>query len=238
MSGFLDFSALSISEGGGVSHPNGVFPGIVQSAQIVASGGGTPQVEIKVEPTEPEYAGAVRTTWINLAASDPSKADGLLQVWAACLLSVGLTIEQIKAAGKIPHEQIPGVLTGRPCFYEASDRLKGDGSYTQQINFLKPATYVIRRAAQDAAGGPTPFDASRQAPATAVAGLGAPLALPTAPLALPTPPVAAATAPVFAAPAAAPVFQAPAPAPAPVFQAPAPAAAPASAGLAALLGGR
>ena len=65
--GFLDFSDITITEGGGVPLPIGVFPGRVQTAQIVASSKGTPQVEFKVEITEIDYAGAVRTEWINLS---------------------------------------------------------------------------------------------------------------------------------------------------------------------------
>ena len=206
--GFLDFSSINITEGGGVPLPNGVFPGTVQAAEIVQSSSGTAQVQIKVEITEPAYAGSVRTEWINLQPSDPSKAAAHLQVWATALLSIGLTIDQIKAAGQIPHEQIPGIFAGRDCTVEISERTKMDGSKTQRLRFLKPATYEVRRAAQDAAGGP-------QASAPAAPAL-APTPVP-APTALPTPPAAA------VAPAAVPAAVAAAP-------------APASAGLAALLG--
>jgi hypothetical protein len=208
--GFLDFSSINITEGGGVPLPNGVFPGTVQAAEIVQSSSGTAQVQIKVEITEPAYAGSVRTEWINLQPSDPSKAAAHLQVWATALLSIGLTIDQIKAAGQIPHEQIPGIFAGRDCTVEISERTKMDGSTTQRLRFLKPATYEVRRAAQDAAGGP-----QASAPAAAAPAL-APTPVP-APTALPTPPAAA------VAPAAVPAAVAAAP-------------APASAGLAALLG--
>jgi hypothetical protein len=180
--GFLDFSSINITEGGGVPLPNGVFPGTVQAAEIVQSSSGTAQVQIKVEITEPAYAGSVRTEWINLQPSDPSKAAAHLQVWATALLSI---------------------------------RTKMDGSTTQRLRFLKPATYEVRRAAQDAAGGP-----QASAPAAAAPAL-APTPVP-APTALPTPP-AAAVAPAAVAPAAVPAAVAAAP-------------APASAGLAALLG--
>lgn len=212
--GFLDFSSVTISEGGGVPLPLGVFPGNVQSAQIVASAKGTPQVEIKVEITEPAYAGSVRTEWINLQPSDPTdakKVSSHLQVWATAFLSVGLTPENLQSAGQIPHQQIPGILSGRDCFVEISERTKLDGSKTQRLRFLKPATYESKRAAQDAAGGP-------QAPAPAATPVATPV---PAPAALPAPPAAPALA---AAPAAVPSNGVAAPA-----------AAPASAGLAALL---
>ena len=196
--GFLDFSDITISEGGGVPLPIGVFPGRVQTAQIVASSKGTPQVEFKVEISEPDYQGAVRTEWINLSPSDPTDAKKVAshkQVWATAFLAVGLTPDELRAAGPIAHQQIPGIFAGRDCVVEISERVKLDGSTTQRLRFLKPATYATRRAAQDAAGGP-------QAVAPAAPK---PLAV-AAPSALPTPPAAPAAVPSngIAAPAAAP----------------------------------
>jgi hypothetical protein len=224
--GFIDFRNTKISEGGGVPLPNGVFPGTVQSAQIVTSSKGSPQVEIKVEITEPDYAGSVRTEWINLQPSDLSKAEAHTQVWATAFLSVGFTPEQL-VGQQIPHEEIPRILAGRDCVVEISERVKMDGGTAQRMRFLKPATYAIRRAAQDAAGGP-------QAAAPAAAPSAPTAQVVAAPSALPSPVAApvAAPAPAFALPAAPAAPVAPA-----AFVAPAPAvAAPASAGLAALLG--
>jgi hypothetical protein len=202
--GFLDFSDITITEGGGVPLPTGVFPGRVQTAQIVASSKGTPQVEFKVEITEFDYAGAVRTEWINLSPSDPTDAKKVAshkQVWATAFLAVGLTPDELRAAGPIAHQQIPGIFAGRDCVVEISERTKMDGTTTQRLRFLKPATYATRRAAQDAAGGP------QGAPAVAPAAPAAPTPLAVAaPSALPTPPAAPAAAPSngIAAPAAAP----------------------------------
>jgi len=237
--GFLDFRNLNISEGGGVPLPHGVFPGTVQSAQIVTSSKGTPQVEIKVEITEPDYAGAVRTEWINLSSSDPAKAEAHLQVWATTFLSVGLTIEQVKGAGQIPHEEIPGILAGRDCVVEISERVKMDGSTTQRMRFLKPATYAIRRAAQDAAGGPQAAAPAAAPSAPTAQVVAAPSALPSpvaAPVAAPAPAFALPAAPAAPAAVAAPAPAAPAAPAAVAAPAPAVAAPPASAGLAALLG--
>ena len=203
--GFLDFSDITITEGGGVPLPTGVFPGRVQTAQIVASSKGTPQVEFKVEITEVDYAGAVRTEWINLSPSDTTDAKKVAshkQVWATAFLAVGLTPDELRAAGPIAHQQIPGIFAGRDCVVEISERVKMDGSTTQRLRFLKPATYATRRAAQDAAGGPQAV-----APAAAPAAPAAPKPLAVAaPSALPTPPAAVAAAPSngIAAPAAAP----------------------------------
>lgn len=240
--GFIDFSATTISEGGGTLLPNGVFPGVVQSSQNVTSTKGSPQSEFKVEISEPAYAGAVRTEWINLSPSNPNDAGKVkahTQVWGAAFLSVGFTPDALKAAGRIPHEQIPGLFAGRGCFVEISTRMKADGTPIQAMKFLKPATYETRRKAQDEAGGPEAM--------AAAAAMMAPAVAPAAAVGLPTPlaaaPVAVAAAPALAQPAglaalgvAAPVVAAPVLA-APVVAAPVVAAAAApSAGLAALLG--
>jgi len=220
--GFLDFTGMSVSEGGGAC-PNGVMPATVVSAQMTVSSNNVPQIEFKIRVDEPEFAGIERTAWYSLQASTPDKQKGLNQIWAGCFMSIGVTAETIPQLGRISFDQIPGAFVGKACFIEAKERTKNDGSVTQDIAFLKPATYEAKRKVQDANGG------LKLDPVPAVTPTA------TAPAALPPPtalPAAAVAAPAVAAPAVAPVA---APAAAPVTNG-VTAAAPVSGGLAALLG--
>ena len=200
MSGFLDFSPVTISKGGGSPLPLGVFPGRVKSAQSVMSSKGTPQFEFKVEVTEPAYAGAVRTEWINTDPSDKTDAEKVkkhLHIWGTAFVSIGVQPENL-AGLKVPHAEICGIFADSDCFIEVSERQKIDGTMTQRIRFLKPATYAIKRGAQDAIGGP---EAAATTP-TLVAPPSALAAMTTTPS-----PAAATAAPVtngVSAPAAAP----------------------------------
>lgn len=214
----LSFADVQVSEGGGVNLPNGVFPAVVQSGQIVIKEGKAPQVEFKIEITEPDYAGAVRTMWIGLQASTPEKQKSLMQIWGAALLSIGVPHDKL-ASVQIVASQIPSAFAGKDCVVEVKDRTKMDGTLTQEVNFLKPATYANKRKLQDAAGGPV----VRELPSTAPTAPAAPPAPTPLPSAIPQ---ASVMPSVSAAPAAPVVPTAPA----------APAAA--SSSLTALLGGR
>jgi len=215
--GFLDFTGIAVTEGGGAC-PNGVMPATVTSAEVTVSSSGSPQIAFKVRVDEPEFAGVERTSWLSLQASTPEKQKGLLQIWGSALMSIGVAADAIAQLGRITYDQIPGAFVGKACFIEAKDRKKNDGSVTQDINFLKPATYEAKRKVQDANGGINLAPVPTVTPsATAPAALPPPTALPAA---------------AVAAPVAAPLLTVAAP----VTNGVATPAAPASGGLAALLG--
>ena len=174
----LSFADVQVSEGGGVNLPNGVFPAVVQSGQIVIKEGKAPQVEFKIEITEPDYAGAVRTMWIGLQASTPEKQKSLMQIWGAALLSIGVPHDKL-ASVQIVASQIPAAFAGKDCLVEVKDRTKMDGTLTQEVNFLKPATYANKRKLQDAAGGPVARELPSTTP-TAPTPPSAPTPLPSA----------------------------------------------------------
>ena len=146
--GILDFSDTPITEGGAFA-PNGVFPGLIQSAQMTVAGTGNPQIEFKVALTEPGLEGIVRTGWVGLTSRDPKK---LKQVWGACFLSIGVTPAEM-ATLKVQFSQLPTVFTGRACLIKLSDARKQNGSIVQDLSFLKPKQYEISRKTQDALGG-------------------------------------------------------------------------------------
>ena len=136
--GFLDFSTVSATSGGGVNLPDGVFPARVNSAELILSSGGRPQFQFKLAITEPAYAGAVRTEWISLQTADPSKMSGLMQVWARAFMSIGIPADQVPGLGQVSYDQIPGAFGSRDCYVEVKPKRKMDGSMTQSCSFLKP----------------------------------------------------------------------------------------------------
>ena len=164
--------------------------------------------------------------WIGLQASTPEKQKSLMQIWGAALLSIGVPHDKL-ASVQIVASQIPAAFAGKECVVEVKDRTKMDGTLTQEVNFLKPATYANKRKLQDAAGGPV----ARELPSTAPATPATPSAPTPLPSALPQSAVmpSAPTAPAAPATPAAPTATA-----APATAAP----AVVSDSLSALLGGR
>lgn len=244
MSVLLDFTQMAITEGGG-NFPTGVMKARVTAAEPCTSSTGLPQIQFTVACTEEPFEGLQRNMWINLQTADPSKQLKLQQIWAAGLMSIGVTIEQLKTL-QLQSDHIPSSFTGRDCMVECKWRKKNDGTWTQEIGFLKPKTYESKAKLQAANGGLQMTEAPDAGTAPAGAAATGPTVAPPTPLAaaavMPAssfaPPAAAAPAalpamPVAAAPAvAAPVAAAPA---VPVPQPAQPAPAPASNGLAALL---
>lgn len=207
---FLDFSDVSLSDSAGGALPLGVYPATVKSATFATTAAGASQVEFVLTLTDERYAGIERRTWINLQASSPDKQKGLLQVWGAAFMSIGIDAATLKGYGQIPVDQIPGIFTGRECFIE-HDPGNQDLGVRMKVGFLKPAAYEARRAAQEAAGGPghgQPAAAPVAAPAARTVAVPA---APAAPAAFAAPVAVAVPAVAVAAPAAGPVV-APAPA--------------------------
>jgi len=150
---FLDFSDVPLSDAAGGALPDGVFPVLVKSAAVVANEGKAPQIEFILTITDERYAGIERRTWIGLVPSEESKRKGLMQVWGAALMSIGVDAEQIKAIGRIDANEIPAIFTGREAYIEHTAGNQDAGTKTR-INLIKPSAYEVRRAAQEANGGP------------------------------------------------------------------------------------
>lgn len=192
----LDFTAIdlnNIGDGTGVNLPTGVYPGVITSAtQTVTKNTGRPQFEFKIKVTDPQYAGAIRTTWISLPQTGEDK---VVYVWVRAFQSIGITPEQLKAAGRIPFEQVSAMFTGRNCFIDWTEGNKDLGQ-NPDLKFITSAAFDQRKAAQGASA-----PVAQQAPAVQQAPV-AQQAPRTAQI--PVQQVAPAAMPGFALPAAAP----------------------------------
>ena len=138
---FLDFTNHEFSSGGAPLE-DGFHKGTVVSAtQTVSPSRGTPQIEFKVKLE----GGAVRTEWIGLPSSPTDK---VMYVWERALRSCGFSEEKLKAAGRLPFDQLPTLFNGRAAHFEYKAGNKDLGIY-QVFKFVTPAVYEagIKKAA-------------------------------------------------------------------------------------------
>jgi hypothetical protein len=98
--------------------PTGYYKGKIVDADGTVASTGRPQVAFKVEITDPEYAGVVRTTWLGIPQSAD---DGVRYYWRAAFESAGYTPAQIEA-GTI--NASPALFVGREVtiHYTAGDK--------------------------------------------------------------------------------------------------------------------
>jgi hypothetical protein len=147
----LDFTSIDLStigDGTGVNLPTGVYASqIVSAQQTVTKNTGRPQFEFKVKVLDPQYNGAVRTTWISLPQSPDDK---VVYVWVRAFQSIGVAPDALKQAGRIPFEQVSAMFTGRNCFIDWTEGNKDLGQ-NPDMKFITSAAFEQRKAAQAAA---------------------------------------------------------------------------------------
>ncbi len=115
---------------------------------------GRPQYCFKIKIVEhAQYNGAIRTEWIGLPNSPE---DGVMKIWALAMQSIGVTPDQMKDAGEITLDQIPGLFIGRTGHFNYTKGNRDLGQY-DKIKFVTPesfAYYVSQATAAPAMGAP------------------------------------------------------------------------------------
>lgn len=114
--------------------PTGYYKGRIVEADGTVASTGRQQVAFKVEITDTEFAGIVRTTWLGI----PQGAeDSVRYYWRACFESAGYTPAQIEA-GTI--NASPALFVGREVtvHYTAGDK---DAGQRDNLRFLAPAAW-------------------------------------------------------------------------------------------------
>ena len=213
----LDFRAIdpaSIGDGTAVKLPTGVYEVFISEAKNVTSKQGKPQTEFKCKVKDPKYGGTVRTVWIGHSQGAEDKVQ---YVWIRAFQSIGITPEQLKAAGVIQEDQVPAFFTGKTAYIEWTEANVEMGQ-NASTDLITPAAFKVKSEAIAAAlaAGTAPPPTGAQARATSP-GNGSAAQAP------------AAQAPAAQVPASVPAFTASIPTQAPGLQAPS--------GLAGMFGG-
>lgn len=128
---------------GGRNLPTGYYTGKIVEADGTTTSTGRPQVKFRVEITDAEYQGVVRTTWIGI----PQAADDNVRYyWRALFESAGYTPAQIES-GVI--NASAGLFIGRPVtlHYTQGDK---DAGTRDELKFLAPAAWEAGKKSERA----------------------------------------------------------------------------------------
>jgi len=157
--GSFDFSSLNKGgDGVSIDLPGGPYMGEIVGCEQTVAKTGRPQYKFSIKITEPsQYAGAVRTEWIGLPNAP---TDGVMKIWALAMQSIGVTPDQMKGAGEISFDQIPGLFVGRTGHFNYTKGNRDLGQY-DKIKFVTPDSYAYYVGQQASA----PTQATTAAPA-------------------------------------------------------------------------
>ncbi len=144
----VNLAGVAPAGAGNRNLPTGFYKGKIVDADGTTASTGRPQVAFKVEITDPEYAGIVRTTWLGI----PQAADDNVRYyWRAAFESAGYTPAQIEA-GTI--NASPSLFIGREVtvHYTAGDK---DAGQRDNLRFIAPAAWEQGKRSEGAvnAGG-------------------------------------------------------------------------------------
>jgi len=144
----VNLAGVAPAGAGNRNLPTGFYKGRITEADGTVASTGRPQVAFKVEITDAEYAGIVRTTWLGI----PQTADDNVRYyWRAAFESAGYTPAQIEA-GNI--NASPALFVGREVtiHYTQGDK---DAGQRDNLKFLAPAAWEQGKRAEGAvnAGG-------------------------------------------------------------------------------------
>lgn len=114
--------------------PTGYYKGTIVSAEGTTASTGRDQVMFKVEITDPEFAGIVRTTWLGIPQSAD---DNVRYYWRAAFESAGYTPAQIDA-GTITAS--PALFVGRTVLVHVTEGDK-DSNTRDNLKFLSPTAW-------------------------------------------------------------------------------------------------
>ena len=123
--------------------PTGYYKGKIVEAEGTVASTGRPQVKFRVEVTDPEFAGIVRTTWLGIPQNDN---DNVRYYWRAVFESAGYTPAQIEA-GTI--NASPALFVDRPVtvHFTAGDK---DANIRDDLKFLAPGAWEQGKRAEGA----------------------------------------------------------------------------------------
>ena len=130
----VNLAGVAPAGAGARNLPTGFYRGKIVDADGTVASTGRPQVAFKVEITDAEYAGIVRTTWLGI----PQTADDNVRYyWRAAFEAAGYTPAQIEA-GTI--NASPALFVGREVtlHYTAGDK---DAGTRDNLRFLAPGAW-------------------------------------------------------------------------------------------------
>jgi hypothetical protein len=141
----VNLAGVAPAGAGARNLPTGFYKGKIVEADGTTASTGRPQVAFKVEITDAEYAGIVRTTWLGIPQSAD---DNVRYYWRACFEAAGYTPAQIEA-GTISAS--PALFIGREVtvHYTAGDK---DAGQRDNLRFLSPAAWEQGKRAEGAVG--------------------------------------------------------------------------------------
>jgi hypothetical protein len=144
----VNLAGVTPAGAGARNLPTGYYKGKIVEADGTVASSGRPQVKFRVEITDPEYAGIVRTTWLGIPQS---AEDNVRYYWRAAFESAGYTPAQIEA-GTI--NASPALFLEREVtvHFTAGDK---DAGTRDELKFLAPAAFAAGKKAESAVGAPT-----------------------------------------------------------------------------------
>lgn len=130
----VNLAGVAPAGAGARTLPTGYYKGKIVDADGTVASTGRPQVAFKVEVTDPEYAGIVRTTWLGIPQSAD---DNVRYYWRAAFEAAGYTPAQIEA-GAI--NASPSLFLGREVtiHFTAGDK---DSGQRDNLRFLAPVAW-------------------------------------------------------------------------------------------------
>jgi len=139
----VNLAGVAPAGAGNRNLPTGYYKGKIVEADGTVASTGRPQVAFKVEITDAEYAGIVRTCWLGI----PQAAeDNVRYYWRAAFEAAGYTPAQIEA-GNI--NASPSLFVGREVtvHYTMGDK---DAGQRDNLKFLAPVAWEQGKRAEGA----------------------------------------------------------------------------------------
>lgn len=139
----VNLAGVAPAGAGNRNLPTGYYKGRITEADGTVASTGRPQVAFKVEITDAEYAGIIRTCWLGI----PQTADDNVRYyWRAAFEAAGYTPAQIEA-GNI--NASPALFVGREVtvHYTQGDK---DAGQRDNLKFLAPVAWEQGKRAEGA----------------------------------------------------------------------------------------
>lgn len=131
----INLAGVAPAGAGARNLPTGYYSGKIVEADGTVASSGRPQVKFRVEITDPEFAGIVRTTWLGVPQSPD---DNVRYYWRALFESAGYTAAQIEA-GTINASPALFVERAVTVHFTAGDK---DAGTRDELKFLAPNAWA------------------------------------------------------------------------------------------------
>jgi hypothetical protein len=165
----INLAGVAPAGAGARNLPTGFYKGRIVEADGTVASSGRPQVKFRVEITDSEFSGIVRTTWLGIPQSPD---DNVRYYWRALFEAAGYTPAQIES-GTI--NASPALFVERPVtvHFTAGDK---DAGTRDELKFLAPTAWEAGKKSEKSVattGAGSALGASVQTPVAAqVGGLG------------------------------------------------------------------